>query len=604
LIVKKTLMSALAVAMMLACSTANAQQVKPMVVVSVKSYKQLITDLNTMGEISEMPGLGLALDQLLNQFTQGQGIPGLDKDKPWGLAVSLNGVELQVLGFLPIKKLDDFMELIGQFAGDVDKQEDGTYEIAMENLPLPLPIKTLYFKQHGDWTFVSILPEMGDLPDDPTKLLGDLAEQYHVALRVNFSNIPELFRQMAVQQLKAGVEQGLGGAAAGLSGQAKAKSEVKIETEDGKVKVEAEVEVAKPDVAAQLARQQVRAITSMLEDTDQLTIGWKLDASTKRGLLDVIVTNRKDSEHATRLASAGETTSEFSGFAAEKATIAANVSMPLGEAEIAQFNQALEDLKGQLLDRVGGISQLDEAAQDFVEDFFDEAFGAAKESVKSGKVDLGFSVMGKGPFTVFGGVYIKDGDKVAKLIERLVTLVEDELGFFGIERSTIEKPRVKLYSTWVPIPGGEMGDQMAKLFGDNLELVLGAGEHAFYLGLGEGSLDLVKGAIESSALAADKTVSPVQATVAVGPLLKLLASAAEKNETGEANPVLSLMNLDLDDIAKSLEDGKDRVYVTVKPIENGVHTHIELEEGLIKALGTVMMSLGTGGLPGLGGGGF
>lgn len=601
---KKTLMSALAVAMMLACSTANAQQVKPMVVVSVKSYKQLITDLNTMGEISEMPGLGLALDQLLNQFTQGQGIPGLDKDKPWGLAVSLNGVELQVLGFLPIKKLDDFMELIGQFAGDVDKQEDGTYEIAMENLPLPLPIKTLYFKQHGDWTFVSILPEMGDLPDDPTKLLGDLAEQYHVALRVNFSNIPELFRQMAVQQLKAGVEQGLAGAAAGLSGQAKAKSEVKIETEDGKVKVEAEVEVAKPDVAAQLARQQVRAITSMLEDTDQLTIGWKLDASTKRGLLDVIVTNRKDSEHATRLASAGETTSEFSGFAAEKATIAANVSMPLGEAEIAQFNQALEDLKGQLLDRVGGISQLDEAAQDFVEDFFDEAFGAAKESVKSGKVDLGFSVMGKGPFTVFGGVYIKDGDKVAKLIERLVTLVEDELGFFGIERSTIEKPRVKLYSTWVPIPGGEMGDQMAKLFGDNLELVLGAGEHAFYLGLGEGSLDLVKGAIESSALAADKTVSPVQATVAVGPLLKLLASAAEKNETGEANPVLSLMNLDLDDIAKSLEDGKDRVYVTVKPIENGVHTHIELEEGLIKALGTVMMSLGTGGLPGLGGGGF
>ena len=607
---KKTLLSAVAVLALLAPHSARAQeaqeqkapQIKPMLVVSVRSYKQLIVDLNTLGEISDMPGLGLALNQLINQFTQGQGIPGLDKDKPLGLAVSANGFEFQVLGFLPIKKLDDFMELVGQFSSDVEKQDDGTYEVSLGDLPLPIPVETLYFKQHGDWTYVSILPSLNNLPDDPSALLDDLDEQYHVAARIYFSNIPELFRQMAVQQLKTGVEQGLAG---NIPGGPKVKAEVEVEAEKGKVEVEAEVEVERSSNTAEMARRQVEAISSLLNDTAELTIGWKLDASTKRGLIDLVMVQTDEAaKRGGGLLSqvSEEVTTEFSGFVQEKATIAANVSLPLGDAEIAQFKQSLDELEEHLLDRISGISQLGEESQDLVEDFFDEIFEAAEETVDSGKVDLGFSVMGKGPFTIFGGVYVKDGNRINQLLERFVSLVEDELGFFGIDRSTIEKPRVKLYSTWVPIPGGETGDQLAELFGDNLELVFGTGEHAFYLGLGEGSIELVKGAIEASALAADKKTTPVQATVAVGPLLKLLASSLEKTETGEDRPLLSMMNLDLEEISENLEEGKDRVFVTVKPVRNGVHTHIELEEGLIKTLGSLLMTLGTAGVPGLNGG--
>jgi len=605
--VRHTLLSTLLLATLLAPQLAQAQQeqeIKPMMVISVRSYNQLITDLDTLGEISDMPGLGMGLDQLLTQFTQGQGIPGLDKDKPWGMAISSSGFDFQILGFLPTNKLDDFMELVGQFAGDVEKQEDGVYQVVMEGLPLPLPIDTVYFKQHGDWTYASIFPTFGNLPDDPTTFLEGMEKDYHIAARVHFSNIPDLFRQMAVEQLRAGVEEGLGGLP-GVSGGG-VEAEVEVEAEDGDVEVQAEVEVTNPDPAVVTAREQVDALASLLNDTDYMTFGWKLDAESRRGMLDIIVKQREESltDSAGLLAGgADKTTTRFHGFANEKATIAANVSMPLGESEKAQAKQLIDGIREQLLGMLGGTGQLDEGTQDFVDDFFGEAFGLVHETIDNGKLDMGFSVMGKGPFTIFGGVHLTHGDKAERLIERLVTLVEDELGFFGIEREKIEGTDITLYTTFVPaLPDGEIGDQLFEMFGENIELVMGAGEHSLYLGLGAESIDMVKNAIQASADAEDKTISPVEATVSIGPLLKLMAAAAEDSEAGADNPLLSLMNLDLAEISDQMEEGKDRIFITVKPIEAGIHTHVEMEEGLIKSLGNLMMTLATGGLPGLSGG--
>ncbi len=100
---KKTFLSAMAIALLLG-ARANAQdEMKPLIVVSLSNYQEMIDDLDFVGQVSGTPDMGKGLEGLLSLVTQGQGLVGLDKKKPWGLAASTDGVSFQILGFLPIQ---------------------------------------------------------------------------------------------------------------------------------------------------------------------------------------------------------------------------------------------------------------------------------------------------------------------------------------------------------------------------------------------------------------------------------------------------------------------------------------------------------------------
>ena len=82
---------------------ANAQNaasptMKSMVVVSISGYDELKADVGFLGEIVGKPDLAESVDKILDMFTQGQGLAGLDKSKPWGVAVQIYGTSLFGLG--------------------------------------------------------------------------------------------------------------------------------------------------------------------------------------------------------------------------------------------------------------------------------------------------------------------------------------------------------------------------------------------------------------------------------------------------------------------------------------------------------------------------
>ena len=79
-----------------------AEEMKPLVVASFAGFGELVDDLNFVGEVSDVDDLGTSLEGMLEMFTQGQGLAGIDRDRPWGLVVSTNGGEFQLLGFLPL----------------------------------------------------------------------------------------------------------------------------------------------------------------------------------------------------------------------------------------------------------------------------------------------------------------------------------------------------------------------------------------------------------------------------------------------------------------------------------------------------------------------
>ena len=78
-------------------------------------------------------------------------------------------------------------------------QDDGSYKLNVQAF-------ALYMKQVGDWTFVSQAPEgFASAPEDPAKLLGGLDTQYDMGVQAHIQNIPEVFRQLAVEQIKLGM---------------------------------------------------------------------------------------------------------------------------------------------------------------------------------------------------------------------------------------------------------------------------------------------------------------------------------------------------------------------------------------------------------------
>ena len=88
---------------------------KPVVVVSLAGYDELMSDVDFLGQVTGLPMLSATMvEQSLNMATQNQGLKGLDKKKPWGGAVMTDGADFRFVVFAPVS---DVKALVEAFAG-------------------------------------------------------------------------------------------------------------------------------------------------------------------------------------------------------------------------------------------------------------------------------------------------------------------------------------------------------------------------------------------------------------------------------------------------------------------------------------------------------
>ena len=82
---------AVAVVFGMGLSQSGAAETKPIAALAVASYNDLVSDVNFVGGLVERPQLGAALEGLLAMVTQGKGLAGVDKTRPWGVIVQASG---------------------------------------------------------------------------------------------------------------------------------------------------------------------------------------------------------------------------------------------------------------------------------------------------------------------------------------------------------------------------------------------------------------------------------------------------------------------------------------------------------------------------------
>ena len=134
-------------------SPSGAAETKPIAALTVASYNDLVGDVNFVGTLVDRPQLGAAMDGLLAMVTQGKGLAGVDKTRPWGVIVQASGENISGYVFLPVT---DFKKALGllELYSTVDAQ-GGVYKLTPKDGK-----KVNYVKQQGTWAFFAETPEV------------------------------------------------------------------------------------------------------------------------------------------------------------------------------------------------------------------------------------------------------------------------------------------------------------------------------------------------------------------------------------------------------------------------------------------------------------
>ncbi|NOY30513.1 MAG: hypothetical protein GXP28_10170 [Planctomycetes bacterium] len=532
------LLSSLAVAQ----PAGESESPKPMVLIALSGYDALMEDIDFIGSMGGEKGLAQNIEQMLMLFTQNQGLAGLEKDKPLGLVVQSDGMNIGGALCIPVTSLEELTTTLAPFGVTTEDLGEGITEITASG-------QTLFAREKNGWAFLSMMPQMlENLPEDPEQLFGTLAKEYDLGVQVHVQNIPEPFRQMAIDQLQKGME--------GNMQQLPDESEEKFEARK------------------EMTTAQIDQLKQAINEVDELTVGLKLDSEQQRAYFDFIYTAVPGTQLADQAEQNSDPKTNFAGFFQPDAVMLSFASK-ISEADVAQMDQMVDAVRKQAQAVIEEYVDLpSDETREVVKSAIDDFMDAFKATMEAGVMDGGVVLnMAPNSLTLVAGGFIGDPSKIESGLKKLAELGKEEPKFSGIHWNSDSHGDINFHTLSVPIP--EDKEEPRQLFGDTLEVVVGIGKESVFFALGHDYLDALKGVIDASAADPQKSVPPMEMTFALGQIMESTFADEEKRATLE-----SIAN-----ILANEANGRDHVKIVAQPIPLGARTRVELEEGVLRAIG-------------------
>ncbi len=530
--------------------------VKPVAVLAIASYDRLMADVAFLGDLAGNPDLDKNLEGMIQLFTQGQGLNGLDKKRPLGVTLTTDGLQFQPLLILPVNNLKTLLEALAGIIGEAQDAGDGVFELNVFN-------QKVYVKENNGWAFLAQSTDaLADLPKDATKLLGGLDKSYDVAARLYVQNVPELYRTMLIDQLRMGVEAGL----------------ARGEDENDEAYAARKTMVEK----------QIETLTKAINDIDQLTLGLAFDLKAKSAHVDLSFSAVPGTDSAKQLSQVQNTTSNFAGFLVPEAAASLNLTAKLAKGDAEQFVAGLQTIRSHALAHIETESKLsDDASKQLAKEIVGQIFDAVQATFEDGRIDAGATLnLSDKSMALVGGVYIADPKSLDEALKKFAKLMEKEPDFPGIKFDAAMHNGVRFHTMVIPVPEGE---NISKVLGDKLDVAVGIGPKSVYFAAGTDSLQLCKSLIDKSKAAASQQLPPFQLNVSMAPIFQFASAMQDQ-------PVVASM---AEELAKS--QGKDHVRLVVMPKSSTLTIRLEAEEGVLRLLGAAFKNAqANGALPGLG----
>ena len=573
---RKLLLSILALGMIFGLGRVcpAAEPLKPIAVVSIAAYGDLMKSIEQVTALAGKPDAYKAVDGMLKAFTQGQGLAGLDEKRPAGLVVLLGEGDVPVVyGFVPVSDLKKLLGVVQPMLGaTMTSSGPGTYTLEKKE-----ENKKLIVKEKGGWAFVADKPELlENLPDDPSKLLGDLNKQYVVAAQFLAASVPHELIEKKLAAFLEGMNLGA-------------------------------VQKADEDAAAYAARTRFvetakKSLADLANDLEQITLGLAVDSSAKKVRLDFSATFKPGSKMAQKIESqsAGVKT-ELAGFLLPGAALTVHMTQKADaediEATLAMIQggrakatkEIAEHIESVLAMIRGGSPKVDTekpaAADDRakkLQQLVGDLIDVCEATVKDGRYDAAVSMLlDPKAATLSAGARISAGDKLEKSLRALIELTaKDEPSIrehLKLDADTVGD--VHFHTVSIPLPAGLDGrDRLVSLVGESVDVVVGVGPSRIYLAAGRNALSTLKVAVKKSEAVGAKATDPFHLSVAATPIIKTVAEL--NKEEPMAQMITGAM---LDALSKC--PGNDHITLASRYISRGVKAGYEIEEGVLKLIG-------------------
>lgn len=526
--------------------------------IAINSYDNLLADADFIGSLAGYPEIGNMVEGFIALFTQGKGLAGLDKSKPWGVLVTTDGKEFMPIGCLPVHDSKDLLQLLAAFQIRVDERDDGLVEITTPQGP------PLFVREKDGWAYISNKSEYLDpVPANPEQQFRSLIKDYDLAVQASVQKIPSEYRNLAIEQLRAGLQEGL-------------KKEADEDDETFKTR-------------KQLAEAQLQNIVTGLDEMDQVVIGWAIDSSKQNTYFDFIYRVLPESDLSKLLASiAANVHSNYAGFyqpeSAACLTFIAKSDPKFNERGIEQLKVTMSALREQI---ANGIDKDDEdllknantkaALKKAVFGFLD----AFEETAATGK-SAGGAVLDLSPdwLTVVVGCYVKDPSKFDESLRELAKIAEKEPDFPGVNWNADEHEGITFHTMQVPIGDDDDDEQAKKLLGPTADFSIGVGKESVYFGFGRDNLGRTKEIIDSSLAQPNKSMPIAEWMVSLGPIMEVVAEFSDSDDPQQKKILQTIVQM-----LRNESQGKDHVTAVATPIKNGLRYRIIIEEGVLRALG-------------------
>ncbi|MDY0169455.1 MAG: hypothetical protein RBS80_23135 [Thermoguttaceae bacterium] len=530
-----------------AAPEARAADIKIVGAVSVSGYDGLKADLDLMADMIGRPEMGKMADGMIALATQGRGLKRLDRTRPWGMLVGTDGEHVGGCAFVPVSDMKAVMGVLKGIAKDkVKEHENGLYEITG-------PKKTMYVQEkHKGWAFIVDDPAILEhVPADPAEALGGLNEQYSMAMRFYPANVPENVRKEMAKKARE-----------------HAGRHMKRHPRENDRQYE-----ARQTIARHIRKQMAVGA----KDLEEMTVGWKLDSSGRKGVLEAVFISKKGSETAKFLAPAAKTRTAFGGFALPDASLTMRGTgrrVPLPEGDIDKLVTSWREEVFGKIDKKAGKGDAEVAKE-----LIDELLAVVRETAKSNRDDGALSVrLAPEAITLINGRLVADGPAIETIVKKAVGLAREKHpdAVDRIVKLDADKMgRVNLHLVSLPLDKCPRGEAISGAVGEKLDVVLGFGPRAVYLAAGRDAMQVLKTAIKDSRAAAKEIVVPVEMTLDLGALATSAAGCPSEKVQSKGKKALEVLEK---------AEGCDQIRFTVEAVERGVKLRLELDEGAFRLM--------------------
>jgi hypothetical protein len=428
--VKRIILPMLAVALLAATTVRCLAQenkaaddaAKPVAVLSIASYDRIMADVAMFGDLAGNPDLDKSLEGMLQLFTQGQGLVGLDKKRPWCISLTTDGTSFQPLVYLPVDNLEQLLDALSGLIGEADDVGDGLFELNVFG-------QQILVKQKGAWTVIGQSADAIDTaPNDPATLSNGMETAYDIGVRLYVQNIPEVYRSMAIDALRGGVDSGLG----------------QLENEDD----------ADYEARRKITEGQLDMLTDMINDIDQITLGVAVDRDAVAAHIDLSLSAVPGSKSAKQLGQMKPIASEFAGFVSPDAAASLNVTTEIAKEDAQQIVAALAALRSRAEDHIENESKLtDDGSKRLAKEMLAEVFDAIDATLESGKIDAAATLnLNDDAMALVVGAYVADPQALESALKKFAKLAEKEPDFPGIKFDADSHEGVRFHTTSIPVP--------------------------------------------------------------------------------------------------------------------------------------------------------